>query len=183
MQTIRLTFASIFAVFVAVSCTSQKAVISQNQAEKATIEIAKIENQSNTSMIEAAPKKQSPAMYASTAEVIQIDEANQEAINEVKKEKINALLEKVIAQKSENKTVTSTHKANFVEKLIIKKLEKKMKKSAQPVDFHSWNSFLKLGVILLGIGIILAIVGLGTVGGLAAFIGILFTILGILQEV
>ncbi len=182
MQTIRLTFASIFAVFVAVSCTSQKAVISQNQAEKANIEIAKTEPQSNTSMIEAAPKKQSPAMYASTAEVIQIDEANQETINEVKKEKINAILEKVIAQKSENKTVT-THKANFVEKLIIKKLEKKMKKSAQPVDFHSWNSFLKLGVILLGIGIILAIVGLGTVGGLAAFIGILFTILGILQEV
>ncbi|MEA5404761.1 hypothetical protein VB776_17635 [Arcicella sp. DC2W] len=183
MQTIRLTFASIFAVFVAVSCTSQKAVISQNQAEKANIEIAKIEPQRNTSMIEAAPKKQSPTMYASTAEVIQVEEASQEQISEVKKEKINALLEKVIAQKNENKTVTSTHKANFVEKLIIKKLEKKMKKSAQPVDFHSWNSFLKLGVILLGIGIVLAIVGLGTVGGLAAFIGILFTILGILQEV
>lgn len=186
MQTIKLTFISIFALMVGVSCTSQKTIISQNQYEtQKAVEVAKVEQMpSSTLMIEAAHEKPSPVLYASASEVIHIDEANNETAVELKKEKINAMLDKVVLQKNESKTIATTRKANFVEKLIIKKIEKKMKKSGvQSADFHSWNPNLKIGVILLGVGIVLAIFGLGVVGGISAFIGLLFVILGLLQEV
>jgi hypothetical protein len=89
-------------------------------------------------------------------------------------------LEKVLA---ENKTVSKTQKLNFVQKIILKKMQKKVANSAKPVGFHDWNPFLKIGVILLGIGIVLAIFGLGVIGGISAFIGLIFTILGLLGEV
>lgn len=184
MQTIKLTFLSICALFTVASCTSNKVIVSQNSVQPSAVEVATNSVQVNTLKIEGAKKETVPTMYASTSEVIQVEEVNNKTVIEARKVQLNAMLEKVIPQKKEGNVSTNTRKANFVEKLIIKKLEKKMnKKSAQPADFHSWNSFLKIGVILLGIGIVLAIFGLGAVGGISAFIGLLFVILGLLQEV
>jgi hypothetical protein len=95
------------------------------------------------------------------------------------KEKI-VKLEKVLV---ENKAVSKPQKLNFVQKIILKKVQKKMAKTTKPVGFHDWNPFLKIGVILLGIGIVLAIFGLGAIGGISAFIGLIFTILGLLGQV
>jgi hypothetical protein len=39
---------------------------------------------------------------------------------------------------------------------------------------------LKIGLTLLAIGVVLAVFGLGFVGGLAALIGLCFTIVGLL---
>ena len=68
-------------------------------------------------------------------------------------------------------------------KIIFKKMQKKVVNSANPAGFHDWNPYLKIGAILLGIGIILAIFGLGVIGGVSAFIGLIFTILGLLSSV
>lgn len=45
----------------------------------------------------------------------------------------------------------------------------------------SWSPNLKIGLILLAIGVGLSVFGLGLVGGIAAIIGLLFTLLGLLQ--
>ena len=45
---------------------------------------------------------------------------------------------------------------------------------------RNWAPPLKIGITLLGIGVILAVFGLGLIGGLAALIGLGFTILGLL---
>lgn len=44
-----------------------------------------------------------------------------------------------------------------------------------------WEPRLKIGVTLLVIGIVLSVFGLGLIGGISAFIGLLFTILGLLN--
>jgi hypothetical protein len=44
-----------------------------------------------------------------------------------------------------------------------------------------WEPRLKIGVTLLVIGIVLSLFGLGLIGGISAFIGLLFTILGLLS--
>ena len=44
-----------------------------------------------------------------------------------------------------------------------------------------WEPRLKIGVTLLVIGIVLSIFGLGLIGGISAFVGLLFTILGLLN--
>ncbi len=44
-----------------------------------------------------------------------------------------------------------------------------------------WEPRLKIGVTLLAIGIVLSVFGLGLIGGISAFIGLLFTILGLLN--
>jgi hypothetical protein len=185
MRLIKLSFATITILFAGVSCTSHKMAISQNAPNfQATTETAIVSQSSSTSMIEAAPKEVAPTLYASTTEIVTLEETANEVKSEIRTEKIKAALEKIKADKSDLKTLASTHKSNFVEKLIVKKLEKRMaKKATQPVDYRSWNTFLKAGLILLGIGIILAIFGLGGVGGVSAFIGLLFVIIGLLAEV
>jgi hypothetical protein len=54
------------------------------------------------------------------------------------------------------------------------------KKSAQVHGPRNWAPQLKIGLSLLAIGVVLAVFGLGFVGGLAALIGLLFTIVGLL---
>ena len=66
-----------------------------------------------------------------------------------------------------------------VEKLLVKKASL-VKAKAAVSGPHNWAPQLKIGLTLLGIGIVLAVFGLGLVGGLAAFIGLMFTILGLL---
>jgi hypothetical protein len=46
---------------------------------------------------------------------------------------------------------------------------------------NHWEPRLKIGVTLLVIGIVLSVFGLGLIGGISAFVGLLFTILGLLH--
>lgn len=61
-----------------------------------------------------------------------------------------------------------------IQKASLKKLK------AAPRGVGNWAPQLKIGLTLLAIGILLAVFGLGFVGGLAALIGLLFTIIGLL---
>lgn len=56
-----------------------------------------------------------------------------------------------------------------------------LKQSQQASSASSWDPKLKIGLILLGLGIILSIFGLGLIGGISAFIGLVFTIIGLLH--
>ena len=49
------------------------------------------------------------------------------------------------------------------------------------MESRGWHPKVKIGFTLIALGVVLAIVGLGFVGGLSAFIGLLFTIVGLLH--
>ena len=63
---------------------------------------------------------------------------------------------------------------SHIQKASFKKL------SPAPRGARNWAPQLKIGLTLLAIGVVLAVFGLGFVGGLSALIGLLFTIVGLL---
>ena len=73
----------------------------------------------------------------------------------------------------------------------VKRVEKERQqairfvKKAQQADVRDevqrMDSKLKIGLFLLAIGAVLSIVGIGLVGGIAALIGLCFTIIGLLH--
>ncbi len=164
------------------SCTRQKGYFQQNIAQN----YHKVDNQRLTETLTPFenpkstvqnPQSKEPILTTTISE--DITTANKVSEEIKYKEKI-VKLEKVL---SENKTVSKPQKLNFAQKIIVKKVQKKLANANKPVGFHDWNPFLKIGIILLGIGIVLAIFGLGVIGGISAFIGLIFTILGLLGEV
>lgn len=177
MQTSKLFLSVIIMLIFTQSCSRQKGYFQQNVAQnyqKADIqkEIQPIEIVKKPVIIEPEP-----ILIASVTEDFAI---THKVAEEAKyKEKI-VKLEKVL---SENKIVSKPQKFNFVQKIILKKMQKKAEKSGNLMGFHDWNPYLKIGAILLGIGIVLAIFGLGVVGGVAAFLGLIFAILGLLGTV
>jgi hypothetical protein len=101
---------------------------------------------------------------------------------------------------STNQTIEDHHIQSFsrnLNSIQVKKIQKKVhqKEVVQTIrNFKAQNKFaekksgaihweprLKIGVTLLAIGIVLSVFGLGLIGGISAFIGLLFTILGLLN--
>ena len=66
-------------------------------------------------------------------------------------------------------------------KAIIQQMKLQNKVAQEPATAQDWDPKLKIGVILLGIGVLLSIFGIGLIGGISAFIGLAFTILGLLH--
>ena len=161
-------------VILSQSCSRQKGYFQQNVAQN----YYKAEVKSETMPIETSKEpviiESEPILTTSTIE----DFA---ATNKIAGEiKYDRRIEKVLA---ESKGVSKPQKLNFAQKIILKKMQKKVANATKPVGFHDWNPYLKIGAILLAIGIVLAIFGLGVIGGISAFIGLLFTILGLLSSV
>jgi len=63
----------------------------------------------------------------------------------------------------------------------IQKFKAQNKRAEKKAGANHWEPRLKIGVTLLVIGIVLSVFGLGLIGGISAFIGLLFTILGLLN--
>ncbi len=98
-----------------------------------------------------------------------------------------ALVEKVTPS-------TAPSVAPAVETLVSPKIAPEMKTRKEQVSLSSevkavkkaveprgWHPKVKIGFTLLALGVILVVLGLGFVGGLSAFIGLLFTIAGLLH--
>jgi hypothetical protein len=177
MQKSALFLSIISFVILSQSCSRQKGYFQQNIAQN----YHKADMQKEIKPIETAKEaiisESEPILTTSTIE--DFTTANKISEEIKYKEKV-VKLEKVL---SENKTISKSQKLNFVQKIILKKMQKKVANSSNSSGFHDWNPYLKIGVILLGIGIVLAIFGLGVIGGVSAFIGLLFTILGLLSSV
>lgn len=177
MQKSALFLSIISILILSQSCSRQKGYFQQNIVQN----YHKADIQKEVKLIEIAKK---PVIIASepilTSSIVENYASVNEVSEEVKfKEKI-VKLEKVL---SENNSVTKPQKTNFLQKIILKKMQKKMANTAKPIGFNDWHPFLKIGAILLGIGIVLAIFGLGIIGGVSAFLGLIFTILGLLSSV
>lgn len=184
MNSTKLLFL-VFVIFVInESCTSHKgyfSVTAYNQVVKPKLAVKQEPVLVETTPIisEDIPVNE-PVLMTSTVEILALENAVKGTKYE---EKVKAALRKVEQPISEIKIEKKEVKMNFVQKIIVKKIQKKMAKNNSLVGFNDWNSFLKIGAILLVIGIVLAIVGLGAIGGLAALIGLIFAILGLLQQV
>jgi hypothetical protein len=177
MQKSALLLSILSFVILSQSCSRQKGYFQQNVVQnyqKAEIqkEIKPIEITKQTVIIETEP--------ILTTSIVEDFAITNKLAKEVKYKEKNVKLEKVI---SENKTVSKPQKLNFVQKIILKKMQKKVANSANPIGFQDWHPYLKIGAILLGIGIVLAIFGLGVIGGVSAFLGLIFAILGLLSSV
>ncbi len=169
------------------SCSRQKGYFQQNTAQNYhKVEAKKIieaslssENlPSETATTEVLNlKSDEPIFTSSTIENFTVTNRVAESVKYKAK---NVNLSEVLA---ENKTVSKPEKLNVAQKYMLKKMQKKVASATKPVDFQDWHPFLKIGAILLGIGIILAIFGLVVIGGISAFIGLIFTILGLLGSV
>lgn len=171
----------IFAIFIlSESCIRQKgyfSVKSQNQVVKPKLDIKEPILVESSPIISEEKPKIEPVLMASNSEI----EALENVVKGTKyEEKIKATLRKIEQPNSEIKTEKKEVKMNFVQKIIMKKIQKKITKNNILDGFNDWNPFMKIGVILLGIGIVLAIFGLGTVGGISALLGLIFFILGFL---
>ena len=174
MRKLTLFLSILSFVILSQSCSRQKGYFQQNVAQN----YYKAEVKSETMPIETSKEpviiESEPILTTSTIE----DFA---ATNKIAGEiKYDRRIEKVLA---ESKGVSKPQKLNFAQKIILKKMQKKVANATKPVGFHDWNPYLKIGAILLAIGIVLAIFGLGVIGGISAFIGLLFTILGLLSSV
>jgi hypothetical protein len=63
-----------------------------------------------------------------------------------------------------------------------KLIDKSVKKSMEPAAAKALNRNLKLGLILIGVGIILSVIpGVWYLGGIVGLIGVIFVILGLLE--
>ena len=166
------------------SCTSHKGyftVTSHNQIVKPDLEVKPqpILAKNTPVILEEMPVNE-PVLTTSNSEIIVLENA----VKGIKyEEQIKTALRKVEQSNSEIKANEKVVKMNFIQKVIVKKIQKKMNKNNNIVGYNNWNSFLKIGAILLVIGIVLAIFGLGAIGGLSALVGLIFVILGLLQQV
>jgi Flp pilus assembly protein TadB len=97
---------------------------------------------------------------SSDVQIIQASSRNSTAKRDVK-------IQKYLRQKEVVQTIQ-----------IFKAQNKRAEKKA---GANHWEPRLKIGVTLLVIGIVLSVFGLGLIGGISAFIGLLFTILGLLN--
>jgi hypothetical protein len=90
--------------------------------------------------------------------------------------------------------VTTPSVAPAVETLVAPKVAPEMKTRKEQVSLSTevkavkkaveprgWHPQLKIGFTLIALGVILVVLGLGFVGGLSAFFGLLFTIVGLLH--
>jgi hypothetical protein len=184
MNSTKLLFL-VFAIFmISESCTSHKgyfSVMSHNQVIKPKLEVKQepILIEKNPVISEETLVNE-PVLTALNAEIVALENAVKGTKYE---EKVKAALRKVEQPNSEIKAEKKEVKMNFVQKMVVKKIQKKMAKNNNFAGFNDWNSFLKIGAILLVVGIVLAIFGLGAIGGLSALIGLIFAILGLLQQV
>jgi hypothetical protein len=180
MRKINILLSTILFIVFTQSCTRQKGYFQQNIAQnyhKVEINETSIPTNPQSKTATAAVinlKSEEPILTSSISE--NFTEINKVS-DEIKYPERIVKLEKVLV---ENKAVSKPQKLNFVQKIILKKVQKKMANTTKPVGFHDWNPFLKIGVILLGIGIVLSIFGLWAIAGISAFIGLIFTIIGLL---
>lgn len=113
---------------------------------------------------------ETPAHLPSVSHVMDVQE-KQESLapmptvrwdKQVSRKEVKALIQQM---KSQNKVTRKTS----------------LNVSKQASSASNWDPKLKIGLILLGVGIILSIFGLGLIGGLSALIGLAFTIIGLLH--
>jgi hypothetical protein len=118
-------------------------------------------------------------------EVVPSNNVNQPAPHHVQQNSIEGSMPNVavpVAPKAQQESA-ALHIDRILDAAPVKAYVKKasfQKYQANPQGPKNWAPQLKIGLTLMAIGVVLAVFGLGFVGGLAALIGLCFTIVGLL---
>ena len=117
----------------------------------------------------------------------QIDEQLESALATTQGQKlmakpaIAAQINKVRAMMAQPEMQNATPSDVQVSK-ATKLIDKSVKKSMEPAAAKALNRNLKLGLILIGVGIILSVIpGVWYLGGIVGLIGVIFVIIGLLE--
>lgn len=99
--------------------------------------------------------------------------------------RLNKLLTTVTDKATVSTTVASTRKMTFMERTMLKKMDKKIKNHVAPDKTEAINSNVRLGIIVGGIGLLLLILGgssvLSIIGLVGFIIGLVLILLGIIN--
>lgn len=132
---------------------------------------------------------------ATVATPVQVDVAQPEAVASVenkavtskKLEKRMAKVQHLLAVAAEKQTTSSVaanapHKLNMVEKMLLKKIDKKIKNKVAPDEAKALNSNIRIGLILLLAAIVLSLIpGLWWLGSIAGVAGVVFIVIGLIN--
>ncbi|WP_375445920.1 hypothetical protein [uncultured Fibrella sp.] len=96
--------------------------------------------------------------------------------------------EKMLAdvnQKTSTQAVTSTKKASFFERTMLKSIDKKIKKHMAPKETTAMTGYVRLGAIIALVGLLLLLIGNGvgaTIGLIALIAGLVLVLLGVINQ-
>lgn len=96
--------------------------------------------------------------------------------------------EKMLAdvnQKTTTQAVTSTKKASFFERTMLKSIDKKIKKHMAPKETTAMTGYVRLGAIIALVGLLLLLIGNGvgaTIGLIALIAGLVLVLLGVINQ-
>ncbi|GAB4023631.1 hypothetical protein [Spirosoma koreense] len=100
--------------------------------------------------------------------------------------RLNELLSTASTKTAVSENAASTKKMNLMERMVLKKMDKKIKNHVAPDETKVMNSNLRLGLIIGLIGLLVWILGGGTVLGvlglIAFIVGIVLIILGVVNS-
>jgi hypothetical protein len=99
--------------------------------------------------------------------------------------RLNKLLTTVTDKATVSTKATATRKMTFMERTMLRKMDKKIKNHVAPEETQAMNSNVRLGIIVGGIGLLLLILGgssvLGVLGLIGFIIGLVLILLGVIN--
>ncbi len=96
--------------------------------------------------------------------------------------------EKLLAdanQKATTQPVSSTKKANLMQRVMLKGIDKKIQKHLAPKNTDAFTGYVRIGAIVALIGLLLLLIGNGvgaTIGLLALIAGLVLVLLGVINQ-
>ncbi len=99
--------------------------------------------------------------------------------------RLNKLLTTATDKATISTKAASTRKMTFMERTMLKKMDKKIKNHVAPDKTDAVNGNVRLGIIIGGIGLLLLILGgssvLSVIGGIGFVVGLVLILLGLIN--
>ncbi|AKD54715.1 hypothetical protein [Spirosoma radiotolerans] len=100
--------------------------------------------------------------------------------------RLNEMLATTSAKAEVSANVASTKKMSLMERAMLKKIDKKIKNHVAPEQTKAMSSNVRLGVIIGIIGLLLLLLGggsvLGVIGGIGLVVGLVLILLGVINN-
>ncbi|SOD98743.1 hypothetical protein [Spirosoma fluviale] len=101
-------------------------------------------------------------------------------------ERLNEMLATTSAKATVATNTASPKKMSLMERTMLKKMDKKIKNHVAPDQTKAMNSNVRLGIIIGIVGLLLLILGggsvLGVIGGIGFVVGLVLVLLGIINS-
>ncbi|MCX6214939.1 hypothetical protein [Spirosoma sp.] len=101
-------------------------------------------------------------------------------------ERLNEMLATTTTKATVATKMASTKKMSLMERTMLKKMDKKIKNHVAPDQTKAMNSNVRLGIIIGIVGLLLLILGggsvLGVIGGIGFVVGLVLVLLGVINS-